>query len=318
MINIWTEKYRPKKLDDVIGESDNIKTLKSFVTKGDLPHLIFAGPAGTGKTSTAIALTIELFGDDWKENFLELNASDERGIDIIRNNIKDFAKIRPSNRLGFKIIFLDEADQLTNEAQAALRRTMEMFYSTTRFIFSCNYSSKIIPPIQSRCVILRFKPLDKESMKERLKYIAKNENFDIDEDSLDAIYEISEGDMRKAINIMQAIQSTGEINPSKIYEISGEINKNEYKNLISLSLNGAFSEAKSLLDKMLVDYGLSGIDIIRGMHSAIRNERIANRQKLEILIALAEFEFRIAQGGTDNVQMDALLARISYIGSEIT
>ena len=317
MLNIWTEKYRPTKLSDVIGEKENINRLNAYVKDKNIPHLIFAGSQGTGKTSTAIALAISLFGDSWKENFMELNASNDRGIDIIRENIKNFAKIKPSNDIGFKIIFLDEADHLTGDAQAALRRTMEMYYNTTRFIFSCNYSSKIIPPIQSRCVVLRFSPVNEDEMKAKLRAISKKEGFEIDDESLNAIYEISEGDMRKAINVLQAIKTSGKIDPLTIYRIAGEINKNEYKNLINIALEGNFNQARDLLDKMLIDYGLSGIDIIKGMHSSIRKEQIAYKQKLEIIMALAEAEFRIVEGGTDNIQMDALIAKLSYIGSEI-
>ncbi len=317
MLNIWTEKYRPAKLSDVMGENENINRLTGYINEKNIPHLIFAGPQGTGKTSTAIVLAMSLFGDAWKDNFLELNASNDRGIDVIRDNIKNFAKIRPSNDLGFKIIFLDEADHLTGDAQAALRRTMEMFYNTTRFIFSCNYSSKIIPPIQSRCVIFRFKPVDRDGMESRLLYIAENEKFDIDNESLNAICEISDGDMRKAINILQAVRSSGKITPTSIYEISGEVNKDQYKSLITMALEGNFNDARNYLDKMLIEFGLSGIDIIKGMHSSIRNEQIAPKQKLEIIMALAEAEFRIVEGGTDNIQMDALLARLTYIGSEI-
>lgn len=154
-------------------------------------------------------------------------------------------------------------------------------------------------------------------MKNRLKDIAKKENFEIDDDSLDAIYEISDGDMRKAVNVLQAVKLSGKVSATAIYEISGEINRDEYKNLINMAIEGNFNDARNYLDKMLIDYGLSGIDIIKGMHSSIRGEQIAYKQKLEIIMALAEAEFRIVEGGTDNIQMDALLAKLSYIGSEI-
>ena len=256
MIDIWTEKYRPTKLSEIVGQDDNIRKLQSFVKHRELPHLIFAGPAGVGKTTTAISLAIELFGEDWRDNFLELNASNERGIDVIRENVKDFARIMPSNPLGFKIIFLDEADQLTSEAQAALRRTMEMYSSASRFIFSCNYSSQIIPPIQSRTVVMRFRPLRAEDMKKRIEIVAKAENFTIDGNALEAITEISEGDMRKALNILQTIKSSGELSASRIYEISGMANPKHYKSLLSKAMAGLFDEARNMLDTLMIEDGL--------------------------------------------------------------
>ncbi len=316
MLDIWIEKYRPKNLSEVHGQEENVRKLRSFVKAKELPHLIFAGPAGTGKTSAALALSIELFGENYKENLLELNASNERGIDVIRENVKDFARIRASNDLGFKIIFLDEADQLTSEAQAALRRTMELYSSTTRFIFSCNYSSQIIPPIQSRTVVMRFRPLSSEDMKTRLREIAELEKFSINNDSLEAISEISEGDMRKALNILQAIHSSGEVSARRIYEIAGFAQPSQFKKLLSTSIAGLFDEAREVLDRMLVEDGLSGMDIIKGLHSYVRREPIAPRQKIEIIMALAEAEFRIVEGSSDNIQLDALLAKIAYIGTE--
>lgn len=317
MIDIWNEKYRPTKLSDIVGQDANIKKIESFVRHKQLPHLIFAGPAGTGKTTTAICIAMELFGEDWKENFLELNASNERGIDVIRENVKDFARIMPSNPLGFKIIFLDEADQLTPEAQAALRRTMEIYSSTTRFIFSCNYSSQIIPPIQSRTVVMRFKPIKPEFMAARINVIAEAEGFELSEDALDSITEFSEGDLRKALNILQTLKASGELTAAKIYEISGLANQKEFKSLISKAIAGLFEDAREVLDTMMVENGLSGMDIIRGLHSYVRKETLlAPKQKIQAIMALGEAEFRIVEGSSDLIQLDALLAKLAYIGQE--
>ena len=316
MIDIWIEKYRPKRLDEIVGQESNIQKLKSFVKHRQLPHLIFAGPAGTGKTSTAIAVAIELFGEDWRQNFLELNASNERGIDVIRENVKDFARIKPSNDLGFKIIFLDEADQLTQEAQAALRRTMELYSSATRFIFSCNYSSQIILPIQSRTVVMRFRPIEYEEMKKRLIEVARAEKLDLGEESLEAIFSISEGDMRKALNVLQTISNSGQITPARIYEISGAVNPKDFKLLLSKALSGIFDEARESMDQMVIERGLSGMDIVRGLHGAIRREKVPPKQKVQVIMALGEAEFRLVEGATDLIQLDALLARLSSIGNE--
>ena len=316
MIDIWIEKYRPRKLSEIVGQEDSIRKLQSFVNHKELPHLIFSGPAGTGKTSTALVLAIELFGENWKENFLELNASNERGIDIIRENVKDFARIMPSNPLGFKIIFLDEADQLTPEAQAALRRTMEMYSSTTRFVFSCNYSSQIILPIQSRTVVMRFRPIKPEEMKKRIRIITQAENFEINDDAMEAITDIAEGDMRKALNILQTIKSSGDLTASKIYEISGMANSSQFKSLLSKAIGGLFEDARDMLDTLMIEQGLSGMDIIRGVHSVVRKELIPPRQKLQVIMALGEAEFRIVEGSTDLIQLDAMIAKLAYIGQE--
>ena len=331
MNEIWTEKFRPKNLSEIVGQKENIEKLKGFVRAKDVPHLIFSGPAGTGKTTAAMALAIELYGESWKENFLELNASNNRGINVIRGHedregkdtglvsVKDYARLKPSNDLGFKLIFLDEADQLTGDAQAALRRTMEVYSSSTRFILSCNYSSQIIPPIQSRCVIMRFRSLEESAIKERIRQISSQEKLSLSNEIVDAIAEVAEGDMRKAINVMQTMASSGDITEKRVYEMFGYSSSEEFASLVSAALeHGLFDEAREKLDELMIKMGVSGIDILRGMHSVVRRHRMPGKEKLEVIIALAEAEYRIVEGGSDNIQLDALLARLVKIGSEFS
>ena len=181
--DIWTEKYRPAKFEEVVGQQEIIKRVRSLVQALNIPHLLFAGPAGTGKSTLALIIVRELFGNAWRENYLELNASDERGIDVVRQKVKDFARTKALENVPFKVIFLDEADALTREAQQALRRTMENYTNTCRFIMSCNYSSSIIDPIQSRCVVFRFKLLEKKDISEIIKRIAEQEKLRVSDDA---------------------------------------------------------------------------------------------------------------------------------------
>jgi len=307
MTEIWTEKYRPKRLDEVINQEHVVERLKAWVKSKSIPHMIFAGPAGTGKTTLALCLAHELYGEHWRENFLETNASDERGIDVVRGKIKDFARTKPIGA-EFKIIFLDEADSLTPEAQQALRRTIEQFSSIARFILSCNYSNRIIEPIQSRAAVFRFKTFSQQDIEKQLKHIAKKEGLQLEPDGLEAIWELSEGDMRRAINLLQACSAKKKIDAKTVYEIASEAKPEDVQKMLELAAKGRFSEARSLLLDMLFHQGLSGDDIIRAIHRQLDSLEIPEELKPELLEKTAEIEFRLNQGGSPDIQLSALLA----------
>jgi replication factor C small subunit len=308
MEDLWIEKYRPKKLDEIIGQQVVVGRLKSYISQKNIPHLLFSGPPGTGKTTTAMALARELFGESWKENFLELNASDDRGIKMVRETIKEYSRIMPSNPLGFKILFLDEADYMTDEAQAALRRTMENFTKTTRFIISCNYSSKIIEPIQSRTAIFRFKGISGEEMVHALENILKKEGKEYEKTSLEVIAEMSYGDMRKAINILQvAATYSDKITVNSIYEAAGTVHKEWALQVMNFALKGDISKAKALLEEAVIKQGISGQDIVEQFHRSLYDLTIAEDLKADILYYLGEIDFRISEGARELIQLESFL-----------
>jgi replication factor C small subunit len=308
----WVEKYRPNTLADVMGHAQITKRLQSYVDIQNIPNLLFSGPAGTGKTSSSIAMAREMFGSNFSQNFLELNASDDRGIDVVRNTIKDFARTLAFDS-NFKIIFLDECDALTQDAQQALRRTMEKYTKTCRFILSCNYSSKIIEPLQSRCVIYRFKPLAGEDIDTHIESVAKKENLKIDSAARTAVNYVCQGDMRKAINILQACSSlSSEINEETVYSVSSRARPEQVQEMILLSLEGKFLEARKKLDDLMYEYGMSGEDIIKQLFRETMNlptEQLADKDKIELVDTIGEYDFRIVEGANERIQIEALLAQ---------
>jgi len=315
---IWTEKYRPQKFEEIVGQNEIIKKVQSLTKALNIPHLLFAGPAGTGKSTLALIVVKELFGTNWKENYLELNASDERGIDIVRQKVKDFARTKALGNVPFKVIFLDEADALTKEAQQALRRTMENYTSTCRFIMSCNYSSKIIDPIQSRCAIFRFKLLEKKDIEKRVRIITEKENLQITEQTIEALYETSEGDCRRVINLLQASAS---ISPSITAELINTLMSNakpaDIKIVLEYALSGDFIKAKEKLLDIMLRESISGTDIIKAIQKEVWNLQIDNELKVRLTEKTGEIEFRLIEGSDEFVQLEALLASFVLAGKGI-
>jgi len=306
---IWIEKYRPRKLSEVVGQDEVVKRLQSYVKIENMPHLMFAGAAGTGKTSAAIALARELYGDVWQSNFTELNASDERGIEVVRNKIKNFARTAPVGA-PFKIIFLDEADSLTPDAQSALRRTMESYSLSCRFILSCNYSSKIIEPIQSRCAVYRFKPLGETELAAQMRNIAKKEHLQISSEALSAIGYVAGGDLRRAINTLQSAASiTTEIDQETIYQITATPDPQAIEALLSAAINGELELALSMLDALLLQQGFSGSEIVVQINKALLDLDISGRSKVQLINSVGEADFRLSEGADERIQLEALIAQ---------
>ena len=312
---IWTEKYRPIKFDDVVGQDDIVKRVKSLTNALNIPHLLFAGPAGVGKSTLALVVVKDLFGNLWRENYLELNASDERGIDVIREKVKDFARTKAISKVPFKVIFLDEADALTNEAQNALRRTMENYTANCRFILSCNYSSKIIDPIQSRCAVFRFRLLERKDVEKIIKRIAEGEKLEVNESAVESIFEVSEGDCRRVINLLQTTGSISNVITKDLIDtIVPSAKPSEIKIILEYALTGDFLKAKEKLLDVMLKESVSGSDIIKAIQKEVWNLSIEPELKVKLTERTGEIEFRITEGADEFIQLEALLASFVMAG----
>jgi replication factor C small subunit len=320
---MWVEKYRPKKLSEVVDLHDITESLKAFMKNPKtMPHLMFAGIPGTGKTTLAICIAHELYGQNWKNFTLELNASDERGIDTVRERIKDFSRYSRAGfgDIPFALIVLDECDQMTGPAQTALRRIMETSSRTSRFILICNQSSKIIEPIQSRCAIFRFSKLDRQAMIDHLQWIATQENVKLEPAAAERIVDFAEGDLRHAINALQTASAYKEgcVDEKTVSLVIGEASPMQVQQMIRKALFGDFMDARKKMYEIMGSYGFSGNEIIRQIQREIfKMSDLTPEQKAELSNVIGEYDYRLTQGANSDIQLSALLAQFAKFGKAL-
>jgi replication factor C small subunit len=312
---MWSEKYRPKKLKEVVDQKEIIKGISNLIKSPDIPHMLFAGPAGVGKTTTALCIAMELLGEEWRKNTLELNASDERGIKMVRERVKEFAasiKLADDKEFGKpKIIILDEADEMTSEAQTALRRIIEDSARTTRFIIICNYLSQIIDPIQSRCVVFRFRRLPKEDVIDHLKMICEQQKVKYEEKALAQIYEATGGDLRHSINIMQAAAGMGLVSVASVTAAIGISGRARVGEVLRLAMSGKFNDSRAKLLELTQVYGMSEGDFMKYANEEAYDMRIEKPEEFAAL--MAEYDYRLTAGAHPEIQLSALLAQLGKL-----
>jgi replication factor C small subunit len=318
---MWVEKYRPAELDQVIDQKEIIRGLENLIKNPEeIPHLLFAGPAGVGKTTTALCVAKGLLGEEWQRDTLELNASDERGIKMVRERVKEFAAVmklttgdKEDNR-PFRIIILDEADEMTPEAQTALRRIIEDSSRTTRFIIICNYLSQIIEPIQSRCVVFRFTRLTNEDIVSHLKTICQKEGVKYDDKALTQIYEATSGDLRHSINMLQAAAGMGSVSMANVVASIGLSGKFKVGEVIKLALSGKFKEARAKLLELIHVYGMAESDFLTYANQEAYDMKLERPDEFAAL--MAEYDYRLVSGAHPEIQLSALLAQLGKLGAK--
>ena len=318
MSELWVERHRPRSVEDMKGQKAVVDRLSAYARTRTFPHLMFAGPPGTGKTTAALALARDVFGDGFRSNLLEMNASDERKLESIRTKVKQFARTAPIPGTTFKVIFLDEADALTPDAQGALRRIMEQYSETCRFILSCNYSSKIVEAIQSRCAVFRFRPLDSANVRETILEVAKIEGVDLDGEAADAIARVSLGDLRKAITSLQVAASLdSSVTRDLVYETTATAPPEELQGFFLSCKEDGFRPARRRMRDIMDKFGLAGTDLVNQLHRELGEaEFLDESQKLIITEIMADCDFRMVEGGGESLQLDAMTARVcTEIGS---
>lgn len=312
---MWSEKYRPKKLSEVVDQKEIVKGIGNLIKSPDIPHMLFAGPAGVGKTTSALCIAMELLGEEWRKNTLELNASDERGIKMVRERVKEFAasvKLATDKEFGKpKIIILDEADEMTPEAQTALRRIIEDSARTTRFIIICNYLSQIIEPIQSRCVVFRFTRLPKEEVIDHLQTICEKEKVKYEEKAIAQIFDATGGDLRHSINIMQAAAGMGSVSTANVTAAVGLSGRSKVGEVLRLALGGKFNEARAKLLELTQVYGMSETDFMKYANQEAYDIKIERPD--EFAAIMAEYDYRLAAGAHPEIQLSALLAQLGRL-----
>lgn len=311
---MWVEKYRPQKITDLVNQKEIIGSLTSLLKNvSEIPHLLFSGSAGVGKTTLAICLCRQILGDGWKEYTLELNASDERGIGMVRERVKKFSRFAGlDSNIPFKIIILDEADEMTSDAQTALRRIIEDTAKTCRFILIANNVSKIIEPIQSRCAVFKFTRIAEKDVIAQIKEIAKKEKIKADEEGLKAIYDYTEGDLRHAINLLQATASLGAITEENVKASAGLTKTKDVDEVLKMALAGKITDARNKMIELIKVYGMSESDFLKYINEAMYRTKQANI--VEISEIIAKYDFRILSGANPEIQLSALLAEMSKFG----